>query len=138
MTVRHSMRSLTPAALADEFKRIDKENDRFISKDGMRAFLNSGKCGEIAEHDFEALWAVLDADGNGTVDFLEFCAFMGQCHDDYNMARLDRNSIAVNASSRLSFAEVSARRLSLNISKRDLASSMPEVEEEGDEEDGGP
>lgn len=124
---------MTPESLAEEFKRIDSENSRIISKEAMLDFLNSGKCGDIGESDFEALWAVLDADKSGTVDFLEFCAFMSQCHEDYNAARMDRGSIAERASIRFSVAEKSARRLSQQLSVRGGLSDVKAIaEEEGE------
>lgn len=131
--VRQSARSLSPSNLADEFKRIDKENDRFISKEAMKDFLNSGKAGEISDSDFEALWAVLDADKSGAVDFLEFCAFMGKCHEDYNAARMDRGSLATRTSTRMIFAEKSARRVSEVQSMKAVAEDMAAG---GDEEHG--
>jgi len=112
INIRASARSLPAAALADEFKRIDKEspNGR-ISKEALWEFLNSGKAGEMSKSDFDALWAVMDADRSGSVDFLEFCAFMGKCHEEYNQARADRGSIAERSSSRILFATTSARLL---------------------------
>ena len=142
--VGHSARSLAPQALADEFKRIDQENDKFISKEAMREFLDSGKAGEIGDSDFEALWAILDADKSGKVDFLEFCAFMAQCHEEYNAARMDRGSIAQRASTRLSVADISARRLSQRASittgrggtaTADAAQAIQEIKEEEEDDD---
>ena len=94
-------------------------------------FLSTGEADEIAESDFDALWVVMDADDSGKVDFLEFCAFVGQCHDEYDTARLDRGAMAHRISQRALLAETTARRLS-GISSRAMA--VP-IEEEGDEEE---
>jgi hypothetical protein len=32
-----------------------------------------------------SLFPTIDLDNNGTVDFLEFCTFMGQCSDNYRL-----------------------------------------------------
>jgi hypothetical protein len=72
--------SVTPEKLQQEFKRIDEaqDSDGKISKAELREFLLSGKIGEINEKDFDALWNVMDADGSGDVDFLEFCSYLGE------------------------------------------------------------
>jgi hypothetical protein len=72
--------SVTPEELQQEFKRIDEaqDSDGKISKAELREFLLSGKIGEINEKDFDALWNVMDADGSGDVDFLEFCSYLGE------------------------------------------------------------
>jgi hypothetical protein len=111
--VRGSMRQLRPEALASEFKRIDSESqDGSISKEALWTFMSSGKAGELSESDFNALFAAIDLDQNGSVDFMEFCTFMGQCSDEYRSARTNRGSVADRASRRMLVADTSARRLS--------------------------
>jgi hypothetical protein len=111
--VRASMRLLSPEALASEFKKIDSESPNgLISKEALWTFLSSGKAGDLSELDFNALFAAIDLDGNGTVDFLEFCTFMGKCSDEYRSARANRGSMADRASRRISVADTAARRLS--------------------------
>ena len=39
----------------------------------------SGKVGTISESDFNALFASLDDDGSGEIDFAEFISFIGKC-----------------------------------------------------------
>jgi Ca2+-binding EF-hand superfamily protein len=98
-----SMRQLTPEALGREFKKIDSEHPGGnITKDGLWKFLSTGKAGDISESDFNSLFAAIDLDNNGTVDFLEFCTFMGQCSDEYRFERgnLNRGSMADRASRR--------------------------------------
>jgi hypothetical protein len=113
INVRGSMRLLQPEALASEFKRIDSESQNgSISKEALWTFMSSGKAGEMSESDFNALFAAIDLDQSGSVDFLEFCTFMGQCSDEYRSARADRGSVADRASRRISVADTTARRLS--------------------------
>ena len=79
ITVNKSIRSMAPQELAEEFKRVDLQtDDGLITKDDLWEFISSGKAGEISQSDFNALFAAIDADGDGQVDFLAFCAFMGQ------------------------------------------------------------
>jgi hypothetical protein len=74
--------------------------------------LVSSKAGDLSESDFNSLFAAIDLDHSGTVDFLEFCTFMGKCSDEYRSARGNRGSIADRASRRISVADTAARRLS--------------------------
>ena len=77
--VNKSMRALEPRDLAEEFKRIDSQTeDGLITKDDLWEFISSGKAGEISQSDFNALFAAIDTDRDGQVDFLAFCTFMGQ------------------------------------------------------------
>lgn len=78
-------RDLTPEALAEEFKKIDNDCvDGTIDKKELWEFINSGKVNKMDEKDFNALFAALDTDGDGTVSFMEFCAYMGKCYDDFD------------------------------------------------------
>jgi len=92
--IRTSPDQLSPELLEKEFQEIDKNNDGRIQKDEMWEFLGTGKAGTVGRSDFDALWAVLDADGSGGVDFLEFCGFLGKCHVEYDVARNSRAVIA--------------------------------------------
>jgi len=113
MSIHVPAKQMDATTLANEFKRIDAQtsagntNRRAsavgnITKEGMWEFLSSGEAVEMNRSDFEALWAVMDADGSGYVDFLEFCAFMGQCHDEYDNARNDRGLMAERLSRQFS------------------------------------
>jgi hypothetical protein len=142
ISLRVSMRQLTPEALASEFKKIDSETqDGQITKEELWTFLESGKAGELSESDFNALFSAIDLDGNGTVDFLEYCTFMGKCSGEYRSARADRGSVADRASRRISVADVTARRLSTatpDASSGDAAKVAAEaIAEEEDVEEGG-
>lgn len=111
--VRGSVRSMNPGALAAEFERIDTGvKDGKLSKEELWEFISTGKAGDVDKRDFDALFAAIDLDKNGTVDFLEFCAFMGKCHDEYRVARVERGSIVATKSIRRELAGTTARRLS--------------------------
>jgi hypothetical protein len=75
----HNM--LTAEALKEEFDRIDKDCSGVLDKDELRAFVTSGKIGTISDSDFNALWAAIDVDGDGSVNFTEFCSFLATCGD---------------------------------------------------------
>lgn len=104
--VEGSHTQLSPEALEEEFKRIDADHNGYLTKSELKAFVNSGKIGEMTDSDFNALFAALDVDGNGTVDFTEFCAFMAQCGNVYDEIEGEltpedrRKSIARRISSR--------------------------------------
>lgn len=74
---------LTAEELQEEFNKIDSgENDGgdgAVSKDELWQFMKSGKAGDgMSQKDFNALFVAIDTDGSGQIDFMEFCAFMGQ------------------------------------------------------------
>jgi hypothetical protein len=133
--VRKSMRSLTPEILAKEFKNIDSQTqDGQITKEELWEFLSSGKAGELNQSDFNALFAAIDTDKSGHVDFLEFCTFMGQCHEEYTAARKstggNRLSAIDRTSRRISVAESAAHRLSSAVpAGQDMAKAVAELEE---------
>jgi hypothetical protein len=112
--VRKSMRSLTPAALIQEFQLLDEgTKDGIITREELWEFLQTGKAGELSESDFNALFAAMDSGHDGTVDFLEFCSFLAQCHEEYNVAALRRGSSGKmsRSASRVSLAESIAESL---------------------------
>lgn len=98
--VRVGAERLTAELLQKEFETIGGENNGFIKKEDLWTFLSTGKAGVIGKSDFEALWAVMDADDSGTIDFLEFCSFLAGCQDEYNTAK-DRKSVISERASQL-------------------------------------
>ena len=38
--------------------------------------------GKVTDYDFETLFGIIDADGSGEVDFIEFATFMGEIKDN--------------------------------------------------------
>jgi Ca2+-binding EF-hand superfamily protein len=81
--IRHSIQQLNYEALAEEFKRMDRDitgkEDGFISKSELWVFFSSEKAGEISESDFNALFAAMDLNNSGKVNFTEFCGFLSTC-----------------------------------------------------------
>lgn len=78
----HNM--LTAEALKEEFDRIDKDHSGMLDKEELRIFVTSGKIGTISDSDFNALWAAIDVDGDGSVNFTEFCSFLATCGEVYD------------------------------------------------------
>lgn len=74
---------LGPEELAREFRRIDTSNDGNIEKEELWNFVSSGKAGIMNRKDFNALFKSMDIDGNGAVNFMEFCSFMTTCGKTY-------------------------------------------------------
>lgn len=57
--------------------------------------MTSGKLGDISDKDFETLFGIIDADGSGEVDFIEFASFMGDIKnniDDFEDEDSDANA----------------------------------------------
>jgi len=102
--VKKSMKSLSPDLLMKEFKKIDADSNGNVSKEELWTFLSTGKAGDISEKDFNVLWAAIDADHSGSVDYLEFCAYMSLCHDEYNAAPAGRGNMVRAISTRMSLA----------------------------------
>lgn len=131
-----SNRQLTPENLAAEFKRIDKDNGGTISKEELWDFISTGKAGELSESDFDALFASIDLDKNGSVDFMEFISFFGKCQDDYDYVKnrqsvllMRESTIMKSTERRASTAEASASYLA-NLGK------IAEADDVEDEEEG--
>ena len=70
----------------------------------------------LSEKDFDLLFEALDTDNDGKVSFMEFCAFLGHCEEEYEIAK-NRTSVI--------FSAVSARLLS-----SDVGEGFEEVEED--------
>jgi hypothetical protein len=115
-------RLLTPEALAVEFKKIDTDNTGNISKEELWEFVASGKVATMTRPEFDALFAVMDSDSNGTVDFLEFCAYMCECQSEFEEAKNRKSiqevrmSFAVKNGDRTEAASAIARQLSSRMS----------------------
>jgi hypothetical protein len=92
MSVRASVSQLPPDALTNEFKRIahgTKEGGGkgYITREDLWTFVSSEKAGKIEESDFDALFAAMDINDRGKVNFVDFCTFLGQCQDEFREAR---------------------------------------------------
>ena len=112
--VRAGANQLSPELLQKQFEKMDQDNDGSISKEELWKFLTSGKAGTINESDFNSLWAVIDADDSGNVEFLEFCAFLAGCHDEYETAKDRRSVIATRASQILTSVHFTAEDLGIS------------------------
>lgn len=78
-----SIEQLSAEDLAKEFRRIDESGDGTISKQELFAFISSGKAGTMPKRDFDALFKSMDLDGNGKVNFMEFCSIMALAGKSY-------------------------------------------------------
>ena len=94
-----STRKLTPDAVAQEFKTICKtscSSDGCITREALWEFLDSGKVGTLSKKDFDAMFAAIDLDQDGIVDFLEFAAYLGRCGDELEEAKQRRSTVYDN------------------------------------------
>ena len=107
----HNM--LTAEALKEEFDRIDKDHSGMLDKEELRVFVTSGKIGTISDADFNALWAAIDVDGDGSVNFTEFCSFLATCGEVYDEEEKKlapeqrRQSVSKSLSMRLNIGKAS-------------------------------
>ena len=124
-----SERLLTPEALAEEFHKIDEQTkaNGKISKDELWAFLSTGKAGEITEHEFNALFAAMDLDGDGDVSFTEFISYFGQCEHEFDNVK-NRQSVLDNRESRRDLLGKSATSLHSTRFENKPAETIPEEE----------
>jgi len=70
---------LTMDDLVGEFKKIDMNDDGLIQKSELKKYAQSGKFGELSEKDFARMFQIIDKDGSGEIDFIEFVTIIGQC-----------------------------------------------------------
>lgn len=84
ITIADSAGRVDPEQLKKEFDHIDKDKGGTISRDELKVFLKSGKVGEISDKDVDAMWAAIDIDNSGEVDFVEFIAFLGSCGTEFD------------------------------------------------------
>jgi hypothetical protein len=73
---------LTPAALEDEFRRMDVDNDGKLSKAELQQFMGD----KMSPKDFDAMFIAMDIDHSGTVEFAEFCSFMAHFFSAFDKA----------------------------------------------------
>jgi hypothetical protein len=77
----------------EEFQHIDRDKGGTISKAELGAWLKDGKLGEVKDQDFNAMWVALDVDGNGEVDFVEFCTFLSGCGGAFDEVYKEQESL---------------------------------------------
>lgn len=128
-------RALTPEALAEEFKKIDNGNvDGSIDKDELWTFINSGKVGKMDKKDFNALFSALDTDGDGTVSFMEFSAYMGKAYGDFERLKKRRSVQTQRGLAADSYySGISSRIISSTAPVEDKVDKMEEINEKDEE-----
>lgn len=110
ITIADSAGRVDPEQLKKEFDVIDKDGGGTISKDELKEFLKSGKVGDISDKDIDAMWAALDIDNSGEVDFVEFIAFLGTCGSEFETTH--RKQKAMTKDEKLMYA---SQRLSVRV-----------------------
>mmetsp|Transcript_52071 Transcript_52071/g.110661 ORF Transcript_52071/g.110661 Transcript_52071/m.110661 type:complete len:269 (+) Transcript_52071:26-832(+) len=126
-------RTLTPEALAEEFKKIDNGNvDGAIDKKELWDFLNSGNVAKMNEKDFNALFAALDTDGDGTVSFMEFSAYMGKAYGDFEKLKGSQSVRDMRGAGRMDnyYSGISTRILSISTEAPKEVDKMEEIAED--------
>jgi hypothetical protein len=102
--------------------------------------MKSGKAGVMNDSEFNALFVSLDTDKSGTVDFLEFCSFMGNCNEEFEAVK-SRPSVLARRESRIPSGSVASAEQSIakqySKSIRNLA-VIPDDEQQGGEEEKAP
>jgi len=107
ITIAPTAGKLNAEDLLKEFQHIDKKKDGKISKDEMINWMEDGKLGDISDRDFNLMWSVMDIDGNGEVDFVEFSAYLSGSDEAFEqvfneMEKMTKEEKMANASRRLS------------------------------------
>lgn len=123
ITIADAAGRIDPEQLKKEFDLIDKDGGGTISKAELTEFLKSGKVGDISDKDISAMWAAIDIDNSGEVDFVEFISFLGSCGTEFETASKEQK--AMTKDEKLKYA---SQRLSMR------ASSVPK--DDDDEEEG--
>lgn len=57
------------------FDMVDDDNNGILEKSEVKSLVDEAGVGHMSEKDFEILFAAIDLDGDGTLDFMEFSAF---------------------------------------------------------------
>ena len=65
---------LSAKGLEDEFMAIDADGNGVITKEELMEFMGD----RVSDQDFNVMFAAIDIDHSGAIDFAEFCAFMSQ------------------------------------------------------------
>lgn len=128
-------RTLTPEALAAEFKKIDGagNTDGTIDKKELWDFLNSGNVAKMNESDFNALFSALDTDGDGTVSFMEFSAYMGKAYGDFEKMKDSSSVREMRGGAKMDsyYSGVSTRILSVANEPKEEIEKMEKFAEDG-------
>jgi hypothetical protein len=132
ITIAPTAGGLDADAILNEFKHVDKDKGGTINKEELQVWLQDGKLGEISERDFNVMWVAMDVDGNGSIDFVEFCTFMSGCGDAFDEVYKEQKNISKDEK-----FQRAAQRLSAKVSIRNLGdlTKLGDLEEEKENAD---
>ena len=70
-------KNLTAKDLTEMFQKNDDDGNGNggVDKDEMKKLVEEAGVANMSDRDYDVLFASIDLDGNGTLDFVEFCAF---------------------------------------------------------------
>ncbi|KAL7490762.1 hypothetical protein ACHAWT_000294 [Skeletonema menzelii] len=125
ITIADSAGRVSPEQLKKEFDHIDKDKGGTISKDELKTFLKSGKVGDISDKDVEAMWAAIDIDNSGEVDFVEFIIFLGSCGTEFDTVSKEQKTMS---------KEDKLKYATQRLSTRCLVMPPADEEKEGEED----
>jgi len=77
-----SPKDLKPDELEKMFKRIDVDGNGVLSKDEVKGLVEEAGVGDMSAKDYDILFASIDTNVNGTLEFVEFCAFFAAISSD--------------------------------------------------------
>lgn len=134
-TIHVGPSALSRKDLAAEFRQIDsKQPDGLLTRSELWDFFSSAKAGQIDEQDFDVLFAAIDLDGNGRVDYLEFCSFLANREDDFRAAAKKRRFRA-RASGRRGVRRSVAAELSANTREEQFVDDPDNDHDDDDDDD---
>lgn len=112
--------TLSPENLMREFERIDTDSNGIIRKNELWNFISSGKVGEMPKKDFDMLFTILDVDGNGGIDFVEFCQYLCGIGSDMKSIMREMDDATVSSVSK----DDKLQRLSIQIAQSNARKSQ--------------
>jgi hypothetical protein len=132
ITIAPTAGGLDADAILKEFKHVDKDKGGTINKEELQVWLKDGKLGEISESDFNVMWVALDVDGNGSIDFAEFCAFMSGCGDAFDEVYKEQKNISKDEKFKRASQRLSTMASSRNLENLAKLNDLEEDKENAD------
>jgi len=77
-----SPKDLKPDELEKMFNKIDADGNGVLTKDEVKGLVEEAGVGDMSDTDYDILFASIDTNGNGTLEFVEFCAFFAAISSD--------------------------------------------------------